>query len=181
MISSRKALLYGIRTALLAGAVMGSLAFFAGDLLASLFSGDSQVIAYAHDYLKAYAIDCLLTAVLFCFVGYFNGFGKTIFVMVQGVIGAFFVRIPVVFLIQRLEGATLFHIGLATPPVLPGSDCPVPASVPPGREKAHHVMFLYFLVLPGIAAFWRYPAFFRNMGNGGNALTNSYSWCIVKA
>lgn len=112
---SRKALLYGIRTALLAGAVMGSLAFFAGDLLASLFSGDSQVIAYAHDYLKAYAIDCLLTAVLFCFVGYFNGFGKTIFVMVQGVIGAFFVRIPAVFLIQRLEGATLFHIGLATP------------------------------------------------------------------
>lgn len=115
VISSRKALLYGIRTALLAGAVMGSLAFFAGDLLASLFSGDSQVIAYAHDYLKAYAIDCLLTAVLFCFVGYFNGFGKTIFVMVQGVIGAFFVRIPAVFLIQRLEGATLFHIGLATP------------------------------------------------------------------
>ena len=112
---SRKALLYGIRTALLAGAVMGSLAFFAGDLLASLFSGDSQVIAYAHDYLKAYAIDCLLTAVLFCFVGYFNGFGKTIFVMVQGVIGAFFVRIPAVFLIQRLEVATLFHIGLATP------------------------------------------------------------------
>lgn len=115
VISSRKALLYGIRTALLAGAVMGSLAFFAGDLLASLFSGDSQVIACAHDYLKAYAIDCLLTAVLFCFVGYFNGFGKTIFVMVQGVIGAFFVRIPAVFLIQRLEGATLFHIGLATP------------------------------------------------------------------
>lgn len=115
MISSRKALLYGIRTALLAGAVMGSLAFFAGDLLASLFSGDSQVIACAHDYLKAYAIDCLLTAVLFCFVGYFNGFGKTIFVMVQGVIGAFFVRIPAVFLIQRLEGATLFLIGLATP------------------------------------------------------------------
>lgn len=94
---------------------MGSLAFFAGDLLASLFSGDSQVIAYAHDYLKAYAIDCLLTAVLFCFVGYFNGFGKTIFVMVQGVIAAFFVRIPAVFLIQRLEGATLFHISLATP------------------------------------------------------------------
>ncbi len=115
VISSRKALLYGIRTALLAGAVMGSLAFFAGDLLASLFSGDSQVIACAHDYLKAYAIDCLLTAVLFCFVGYFNGFGKTIFVMVQGVIGAFFVRIPAVFLIQRLEGTTLFHIGLATP------------------------------------------------------------------
>ena len=115
MISSRKALLYGIRTALLAGAVMGSLAFFAGDLLASLFSGDSQVIACAHDYLKAYAIDCLLTAVLFCFVGYFNGCGKTVFVMVQGVVGAFCVRIPAVYLMSQIDGASLFHIGLGTP------------------------------------------------------------------
>ena len=44
---------------------------------------------HAHDYLKAYSIDCLLTAVLFCFVGYFNGCGKTIFVIIQGIIGAF--------------------------------------------------------------------------------------------
>ena len=115
VISSRKALLYGIRTALLAGAVMGSLAFFAGDLLASLFSGDSQVIAYAHDYLKAYAIDCLLTAVLFCFVGYFNGCSHTVFVMVQGVVGAFCVRIPVVYLMSRIPEVRLFQIGLGTP------------------------------------------------------------------
>ena len=115
MISSRKDRLYGIRTALLAGAVMGSLAFFAGDLLASLLSGDSQVIACAHDYLKAYAIDCLLTAILFCFIGYFTGCGKTVFVMAQGVFGAFCVRIPAVYWMGRLEGASLFHIGLGTP------------------------------------------------------------------
>ena len=113
--SSRKERRYGSGTEWGAGAGRGCGACGQGERVASLFSGDSQVIACAHDYLKAYAIDCLLTAVLFCFVGYFNGFGKTIFVMVQGVIGAFFVRIPVVFLIQRLEGATLFHIGLATP------------------------------------------------------------------
>ena len=70
---------------------------------------------YAHDYLKAYAIDCLLTAILFCFIGYFNGCGRTIFVMLQGIFGAFCVRIPVVYLMSRIEGATLFHIGLGTP------------------------------------------------------------------
>lgn len=112
---SRQALFYGIRTALAAGAVMGAAAFFGGDVLASIFSRDPLVIASAHEYLEAYAIDCLLTAILFCFVGYFNGCGKTLFVMAQGVIGAFCVRIPTVYLMSRLEGATLFHIGLGTP------------------------------------------------------------------
>lgn len=112
---SRKALFYGIKTALAAGFVMGAIAFFAGDLLSAVFSSEAAVIAYAHDYLKAYAIDCLLTAVLFCFVGYFNGCGSTVFVMVQGVVGAFCVRIPAVYLMSQLDGASLFHIGLGTP------------------------------------------------------------------
>lgn len=112
---SRKALFYGIRTALLAGLIMGALAFFGGDMLAAIFSRSPGVIAAAHEYLKAYAIDCLLTAILFCFIGYFNGCSKTIFVMVQGIVGAFCVRIPAVYLISQLEGITLFHIGLATP------------------------------------------------------------------
>lgn len=64
---SRRALFYGIETALVTGFIMGTAAFFAGDLLAAIFSGENRVIAYAHDYLKAYAIDCLLTAILFCF------------------------------------------------------------------------------------------------------------------
>ena len=112
---SRKALFYGIRTALLAGAVMGLLAFFGGDMLAAIFSRSPEVIAAAHEYLKSYAIDCLFTAILFCFLGYFNGCGNTFFVMLQGIVGAFCVRIPAVYLISQLEGVTLFHIGLATP------------------------------------------------------------------
>ena len=112
---SRQALYYGIKTALAAGFVMGAVAFFGGNLLSAIFSSEAEVIACAHDYLKAYAIDCLLTAILFCFVGYFNGCGRTVFVMAQGVIGAFFVRIPAVYLISRGEGVSLFHIGLATP------------------------------------------------------------------
>ena len=112
---SRKALFYGIRTALAAGAAMGALAFFWGSGLAAIFSKEPLVIAAAHSYLKAYAIDCLLTAILFCFLGYFNGCGKTLFVMIQGIVGAFCVRIPAVCLISSLGDATLFHIGLATP------------------------------------------------------------------
>ena len=75
----------------------------------------AEVIAASAEYLKAYAIDCLLTSFLFCFIGYFSGLGRTVFVMAQGLIGAFLVRIPVSYAVSRMAGASLFAIGLATP------------------------------------------------------------------
>ena len=63
----------------------------------------------------AYAIDTLLSSIMFCFVGYFNGCGKTAFVMIQGVVAAFLVRIPVSFLMSRLTPVSLFRVRLATP------------------------------------------------------------------
>ena len=99
---SQKALLCGIVSSLAVGLVMGWAAFFHGDLLAGLFAEDTAVIGAAWEYLKAYAIDCLLTSFLFCFVGYFNGHGQTVFVMVQGFVGALGVRMPVAFLMSRM-------------------------------------------------------------------------------
>lgn len=112
---AQKALLCGIASSLVVGAVMGYLSFFHGDLLAGLFAKDAAVISAAAEYLKAYAIDCLLTSFLFCFIGYFNGTGNTIFVMLQGIIGSFGVRLPVSWIVCHQAGANLFHIGLATP------------------------------------------------------------------
>ena len=112
---ARRALLYGVLSSLMAGLLMGWAAFFHGDVLAGIFADDPAVIAAAWEYLKAYAIDCLLTSFLFCFVGYFSGLGKTVFVMAQGILGAFGVRIPVSFAMSRLLNVRLFYIGLATP------------------------------------------------------------------
>ena len=112
---ARKALFCGIASSLAAGVIMWYFTFFHGDLLAGMFAKDAPVIAAAAEYLKAYAIDCLLTSFLFCFIGYFNGTGATVFVMLQGIIGAFGVRLPVSWFVSRQAAATLFHIGLATP------------------------------------------------------------------
>lgn len=112
---AKQALVYGILTSFAVGCVIGGFTFIKGDLLASIFSSDVAVIMAAHDYLKAYAIDCLLVAVMFCMVGYFNGLGKTVFVMLQGVIGALCVRVPVVLFMSGLENTSLFLIGLGTP------------------------------------------------------------------
>lgn len=111
---ARRALWIGVTSSLACGAVMAWGAFFHGDLLAGLFAADAAVVAAAWEYLKAYAIDCLLTSFLFCFVGYFNGRGQTLFVMAQGFLGAFGVRLPVALLVSRRAGS-LFHLGLSTP------------------------------------------------------------------
>ena len=110
-----KALTYGIVTSFCVGVLIGSFTFFKGNLLAGIFTKDAAVILQGHDYLKAYAIDCLLTAVLFCCIGYFNGCGNTFFVMLQGLVGAFCVRVPYVLLVSKLEGISLFGIGVGTP------------------------------------------------------------------
>lgn len=112
---ARQSLKYGVTCSLCFGIVLSYIAFFHGALLASLFAKDSQVILAASEYLKAYAIDTLLTSVMFCFAGYFNGCGRTAFVMAQGIIGAFLVRIPVSYLMSRQTPVSLFHVGLATP------------------------------------------------------------------
>lgn len=112
---AKRALLCGIGMSLVVGVFMAWLSFFHGDLLAGLFARDEAVIAAAADYLKAYAIDCLLVSVMFCMIGYFNGCGKTLFVMLQGIAGAFGVRIPVSLIMSRIKPVSLFKVGLATP------------------------------------------------------------------
>ena len=112
---ARRALLCGIASSLVAGLVMGYFSFFHGDLLAGIFADDMPVILAAADYLRAYAIDCVLTSFLFCFIGYFNGCGNTTFVMLQGIIGAFCVRLPISWIMSKQVPVSLFRIGLATP------------------------------------------------------------------
>ena len=112
---AKKALHYGVGVSFAIGVFMFFLSFFHGDVLAGIFSSDASVIVAAADYLKAYAIDCMLTAIFFCYIGFYNGIGRAKFVMVQGVLGAFGVRIPVSYLMSRRINASLFDIGLATP------------------------------------------------------------------
>ena len=112
---AKKALLCAVATSLVCGVFMFYLSFFHGNLLSGIFSTDETVIMASWDYLKAYGIDCLFTAILFCMVGFFNGCGRTTFVMIQGVVGAFLVRIPVSLLMSKIEPVSLFNVGLATP------------------------------------------------------------------
>lgn len=97
------------------GIVIFLVGFFGGAQISSLFANDAEVIAQSADYLKGFSADCILTCILFSSIGYFNGCGKSIPVMVQGMTSAFCIRIPVSVFVSKLPNASLILVGLATP------------------------------------------------------------------
>lgn len=89
--------------------------FFFPEILAAAFEKNPEVIAAAARYQRGCATEHLFISVFFCMLGYFNGLGKTDFVMFQGIFTAFAVRIPLSYLLSRGASPDLFKIGLAVP------------------------------------------------------------------
>lgn len=112
---AKKGMFYAIGISFVIGLAMSYVCVFHGHVLTNIFVTDVEVSAAAVSYLKAYAFDTVFVTIMFCMTGYFNGIGKTNFVMIQGVVGAFCVRIPLAYFISCLPNATLFMVGLATP------------------------------------------------------------------
>ncbi len=103
----------GMATAACIGGVMAYLCFFHGDSMARIFIDDPAVVAAAAEFLKATAIECFLLSITYCFTGYFNGVGKTSFVMVQGLCAVILVRIPYAVYASRRPEPTLLNIGMS--------------------------------------------------------------------
>ena len=80
---AKKSMFTGIGVGLAVGCVVFLLVMFKGDVLAGFFSTDAAVIQNGYDYLKGFALETIVTAVLFSMVGYFNGNNKTLWVMAQ--------------------------------------------------------------------------------------------------
>lgn len=67
--------------AMLTGIGIG--AVFYGDVLAGIFTNDAAVVQEAFNYLRGFALEAIVTAVLFSFMGYYNGHARTFWVMIQ--------------------------------------------------------------------------------------------------
>ncbi|MCM1236112.1 MAG: MATE family efflux transporter [Ruminococcus flavefaciens] len=112
---ARKAMVTGMFIGGCIGIFIALFSFFRGDLFARIFSGDAAVIARAAEYLKGFAPEAVVTAVLFSFIGYYNGHSKTLFVMLQGIAQTFLVRLPMSYIMSIQPDASLTMIGLAAP------------------------------------------------------------------
>ena len=112
---AKKSMFTGIGIGLVIGSFVFSLVMLKGDLLSSAFTTDAEVIANAYAYLKGFAPETLVTAVLFSMVGYFNGNNKTVWVMIQGLVQTLLVRLPMAYFMSIQPNASLTNIGLAAP------------------------------------------------------------------
>lgn len=112
---AKKSMFTGIGVGLAVGCVVFLLVMFKGDVLAGFFSTDAAVIQNGYDYLKGFALETIVTAVLFSMVGYFNGNNKTLWVMAQGLIQTLLVRLPLAYFMSIQPNASLTKIGLAAP------------------------------------------------------------------
>ena len=112
---AKKSMFTGIGVGLVVGCLVFALVIFKGDMLAGFFTIDAAVIENGYAYLKGFALETIVTAILFSMVGYFNGNNKTIWVMTQGLIQTLLVRLPLAYFMSIQPNASLTKIGLAAP------------------------------------------------------------------
>lgn len=112
---ARRAMVTGIGIGLVFGCVVFALVMLKGDLLAGIFTTDPEVVQKGFEYLKGFAPETIVTAVLFSMVGYFNGNNQTLWVMIQGLVQTLLVRLPFAYVMSIQPNASLTRIGLAAP------------------------------------------------------------------
>lgn len=112
---AKQAMFTGMGIGLVFGCAVFALVMLKGDVLAGIFSTDAEVVQKGFEYLKGFAPETILTAILFSMLGYFNGNNKTVFAMIQGLVQTLLVRLPMSYLMSIQPNASLTKIGLAAP------------------------------------------------------------------
>ena len=85
------------------------------EAVSRLFTSDRAVVSNCILYLRTYSLDILMVSFVFCFNGFFSGYGKTTFTMLNCVLSTFLVRVPLVYLFSILPNTSLLLIGIAAP------------------------------------------------------------------
>ena len=95
--------------------IPGDEPFLLGKEMSMIFTDNPSYAFQSAEYLKGFALEAILTCVLFSYMGYFSGHNKTIFVMIQGLAQTFLVRLPMSYLMSIRPNPSLSLIGLAGP------------------------------------------------------------------
>lgn len=80
-----------------------------------IFKAEGAVLTAGEQYLHYFRYDFLLVAFGFTMNGFFNGCGRTVFAMINGVAASVCIRIPLVYILSQYGNHDLTGIGLAIP------------------------------------------------------------------
>ena len=112
---AKQSMLTGIAIGLVFGCAVFALVMLKGDALAGIFSPDPEVVQKGFEYLKGFAPETIVTAILFSMIGYFNGNDQTVWVMIQSLVQTLLVRLPLAYYMSIQPNASLTKIGLSAP------------------------------------------------------------------
>ena len=112
---AKRSMYTGIAVGLVIGCIVYTLVILKGDLLCSIFTTEPAVIEKGFAYLKGFAPEAIVTAVLFSMVGFYNGSEHTVWVMFQGLVQTLLVRLPLAYVMSSMPNASLTKIGMAAP------------------------------------------------------------------
>lgn len=112
---AKKTMFTGMCVGLVIGCIVFGFVFFKGNMLTGIFTTDAAVVQKGYDYLRGFAFETIVTAVLFSMIGYFNGHDRTVWVMAQGLMQTLLVRLPLAYYMSIQPDASLTKIGFAAP------------------------------------------------------------------
>lgn len=112
---AKKAMYIGMLLGSVFGVFIILLLIFFGKEASMLFTDNINYAFQSAEYLKGFALETILTCILFSYMGYFSGYNKTIFVMIQGIAQTFIVRLPMAYIMSIQPNPSLMLIGLAGP------------------------------------------------------------------
>lgn len=110
-----KALWISVLFAFTASMIFFIWAGISSESILRIFKAEGAVITAGEQYLHYFRYDFLLVAFGFTMNGFFNGCGRTLFAMINGIAASVCIRIPLVFILSQYGNHDLTGIGLAIP------------------------------------------------------------------
>ena len=98
----RKSVATGLGIALAMSACFFAWAQIAPQTMIKIFADDPNIIEAGIPFFRTCSYDYLAVTFVFCLNGFLNGYSKTMFTMFSSCFGALILRMPFLYLVQRI-------------------------------------------------------------------------------
>ena len=111
--TASKSLFIGMISSIVVGLIVFVLFEYFSPYVSQIFTSDKEIIKVSSEFLKATALECLILSMTYCFLGYLNGTKHTPFVMLQGAVGIFCVKLPYAYYAVFLTTPRVYNVALS--------------------------------------------------------------------
>lgn len=111
---AQDALKVGMRISAVIGVAVFAFTQLFPELILKMFNAEDEVVAYGVTYLRAFSFDYLIVPFVFCINGLVLGAGHSMFSLVNNMLSAILLRVPVAYFVSK-TALGLAGVGAAAP------------------------------------------------------------------